>query len=108
MVPHFATTPYRASRQRYSTALSPSAPDVLKADLDIVHMLKNQRLLEKQLREVKEEVEIAEQARKIESGKKTPGGQVDGEMVDLIAKWKGASRRAADEMFGSVKDRVNR
>jgi Swi5-dependent recombination DNA repair protein 1 len=28
--------------------------------------------------------------------------------VELIEKWKGASRQAAEELFGKVRDRVNR
>lgn len=73
-------------------------------------MLRAQRELEKQLREIKEELDTAEQARKIEkdSQKKDPDGEVDGELVELIEKWKGASRQAAEELFGKVRDRVNR
>lgn len=59
---------------------------------------------------MKEELELAEQARKIEaeSQKKDPEGEIDGELVELITKWKMASRQAAEEMFGKVRDRVNR
>jgi len=59
---------------------------------------------------VKEELEAAEQAKKIEanSRKKDPEGEIDGELVELIGKWRGASRQAAEEMFGLVRDRVNR
>jgi hypothetical protein len=83
---------------------------ILNADPDIALLLKTQRELEKQLREVKEELETAEQARKIEreSRKKDPDGEVDWELVVLIEKWKGASRLAAEELFGKVRDRVNR
>ena len=59
---------------------------------------------------MKEELDAAEQARKIEteSRKKDPEGEIDGELVELIEKWKGASRQAAEELFGKVRDRVNR
>jgi len=62
------------------------------------------------LRELKEELETAEQARKIEreSKKKNPDGEIDGELVELIQKWTSASRLAAEEMFGNVRDRVNK
>jgi Swi5-dependent recombination DNA repair protein 1 len=30
------------------------------------------------------------------------------ELVELTAKWKAASRQAAEELFGQVRDRVNR
>jgi Swi5-dependent recombination DNA repair protein 1 len=83
---------------------------VLNADPDIAPLLKAQRELERQLREVKEELDTAEQAGKIEreSRKKDPEGDVDGELVVLIGKWRGASRLAAEELFGKVRDRVNR
>lgn len=83
---------------------------MLNADPDIAPLLRTQRELESQLREVKEELEKAEQARKIEreSRKKDPDGEVDGELVVLIEKWRGASRLAAEELFGKVRDRVNR
>ena len=83
---------------------------MLNADPDIAVLLKAQRELERQLRGVKEELEQAEQARKIEreSRKKDPDGEVDGDLVVLIEKWSGASRLAAEELFGKVRDRVNR
>ncbi|KAG4437415.1 hypothetical protein IFR05_007097 [Cadophora sp. M221] len=92
------------------TFSSPVAAAALNADPDIAPMLKAQRELEKQLREVKEELDTAEQARKIEadSHKKDTEGEIDGELVELIEKWKGASRLAAEELFGKVRDRVNR
>lgn len=92
---------------------------------------------------MKEELETAEQARKIEgesrkrneenggdggggtergkgkvngkgSGKGHGKGRkeeelvIDGELLELIEKWKQASRLAAEELFGGVRDRVNR
>lgn len=89
----------------------------LNSDPDIVPLLRVQRELEKQLREVKEELEIAEQARKIEyesakwtrrDGDGEGEDEIDGELVELIEKWRGASRLAAEELFGMVRDRVNR
>jgi len=53
---------------------------------------------------------MAEQARKIEreSKKKGDGEVVDAELIELAGKWKMASRQAAEELFGKVRDRVNR
>jgi len=71
--------------------------------------LKKQRELEKQLKEVREELDAAEQARKIEKDSKKKGDSiVDGELIELTGKWKMASRQAAEELFGKVRDRVNR
>jgi Swi5-dependent recombination DNA repair protein 1 len=104
-----STTPNRTPRGK-KTFSSPVSAAVFNAEPDIVPLLKVQRELERQLREVKEELETAEQAWKIEreSRKKDPDGEVDGELVVLIEKWRGASRLAAEELFGKVRDRVNR
>ena len=53
---------------------------------------------------------MIQQAGKIEkdSLKDNDKGEVDGELRALAVKWKTASRMAADELFGVVKDRVNR
>jgi Swi5-dependent recombination DNA repair protein 1 len=92
------------------TFTSPVQAAAFNADPDIAPLLRAQRELEKQLREVKEELDTAEQAKKIEaeSAKKDPDGEIDGELVELIEKWKAASRQAAEELFGKVRDRVNR
>lgn len=62
------------------------------------------------MRELKQELETVEQAKKIEvdSERKRPGLETDAELVELIGKWRGASRTAAEELFGGVSDRVNR
>ncbi|KAE8448485.1 hypothetical protein EG329_009366 [Mollisiaceae sp. DMI_Dod_QoI] len=92
------------------TFSSPVATAALNADPDIAPLLRTQRELEKELRELKEEVDTAEQARKIEadSQKKDPDGEIDGELMELIGKWKSASRLAAEELFTKVSERVNR
>ncbi|KAF7871639.1 hypothetical protein EAF04_003746 [Stromatinia cepivora] len=91
---------------------SPVSAAVLNADPDIAPLLKEQRELEKQLKEVKEELDMAEQAKKIERDSKAKdkdgNGEIDGELIQLCEKWKGASRLAAEELFGKVRDRVNR
>jgi Swi5-dependent recombination DNA repair protein 1 len=89
---------------------SPIAAAALNADPDIAPLLRQRRELEKQLRELKEELDTAQQAKKIEdsSRKKIPDGDIDAELVELTTKWKAASRQAAEELFGQVRDRVNR
>ncbi|KAA8575689.1 hypothetical protein MFRU_020g00710 [Monilinia fructicola] len=91
---------------------SPVSAAALNADPDIAPLLKEQRELERQLKEIKEELNMAEQAKKIERDSKAKdkdgSGEIDGELVDLCEKWKGASRLAAEELFGMVRDRVNR
>ncbi|CAL3973682.1 hypothetical protein PZA11_005846 [Diplocarpon coronariae] len=104
-----SATPSRGPRSK-KTFTSPIAAAALNADPDIAPLLRIQRDLEKELKQVKEELDTAEQARKIEteSEKKDPDGEIDGELVELIEKWKEASRLAAEELFGKVRDRVNR
>ncbi len=99
------STMYPTPRGR-RTFTSPLQTALLNADPDIAPLLKTQRDLERQLREAKEELEAAEQAGKIE--RESREGEVDGELVELIEKWRGASRMAAEELFGKVRDRVNR
>ena len=64
---------------------------------------------------MKEELNGAEQARKIEVESRrlfeAEGGEevvIDGELVALMGRWRGASQMAAEELFGKVRDRVNR
>jgi Swi5-dependent recombination DNA repair protein 1 len=107
--PTTSPAPTSTPRQK-KTFSSPVLTTALNADPDIAPLLRAQRELEKQLREVNEELDAAEQARKIEteSRKKDQEGEIDGELVELIEKWKGASIQAAEELFGKVRDRVNR
>lgn len=83
---------------------------VPNTDVDIRPILKTQRELEATLRELKEELHVIQQARKFEKDSFTDDceGEIDGELKALAIKWRTASRTAADELFGVVKDRVNR
>ena len=102
-------TPNRSPHAK-KTFSSPGQAAALNTDPEIAPLLRAQRELEKQLREVKEELDTAEQARKIEadSVKKNPDAEIDGELLDLIEKWRAASQQAAEELFGKVRDRVNK
>lgn len=97
----------RAPRSSTKTSGSIVVPNT---DVEIRPILKAQRELEARLREMKEELHVIQQAMKIEkdSSKKDEEQEIDGELKSLTMKWKMASRMAADELFGVVKDRVNR
>ncbi len=103
-----AATPSRtkATENPFSSPIS-STP--INTDADIAALMKTEHHLKKELRELNEELDTGEQARRIEadSEKKTPGGEVDEELVQLIVKWRAASRQAAEELFTGVRDRVN-
>lgn len=62
------------------------------------------------VKDLNRKLETVRQARRIEdaSERARPGEEVDQELRDLIVKWKGASRTAADELFDSVKERVDK
>jgi hypothetical protein len=104
-----AATPSRTKTTK-KPFLSLISSTVHNADPDIAALVKAQRQLENQLRELKEELDIAEQARRIEadSEKKNPSGAVDEELTQLTVKWRTASRQAAEELFTGARDRVNR
>ncbi|RDW87722.1 hypothetical protein BP5796_03416 [Coleophoma crateriformis] len=115
--PASSTTPLFPRRSKKRTFLSTPNTN-LNADPDIAPLLKQQKELEKELRELKEELDRAEQARKIECESRKyenvleDGPQkdfvIDAELRNLVVKWRNASRSAAEEMFGGARDRVNR
>lgn len=104
-----APSPFGFRKSARSTPKSPSV-NVPNTDPDMRPILKIQRELEATLRELKEELDTIQQARKIENDSLKHGldAEIDGELKQLKEKWKTASRQAAEELFGGVKDRVNR
>lgn len=73
--------------------------------------MKAQRQLKNRLHYLTEELHLCEQAHKIEHDPLEAGSdgeEVDGELVRLTERWKSASRQAAEELFGSAKDKINR
>lgn len=88
---------------------SPRTTAILNEDPDVSPLLRIQQNLEKQLRGLNEQLDIAEQAKKIEHESSKKGfEEIDGELIELIIKWTSASRQAAEELFSKVQDRVNR
>jgi hypothetical protein len=82
----------------------------------VLPLLKIQREKERLLKEIKDDMDAAEQAWKIEqtslkwnkAHQRSDDCELDEELVELCEKWKGASRLAAEELFGKVRERVNR
>lgn len=62
------------------------------------------------VRDIDRRLDTARQAGEIEaaSERSRPGEAVDQELRDLVAKWRGAGRVAAEELFETVKDRVDK
>lgn len=101
---------------------SPATTRQINADPEVARLLKEQRDIEKELRQAKDDLDAAEQAGKIERNSKkwvekrreeglelgNCEGEIDGELRELVDKWRGASRQAAEELFGRVIDRINR
>ena len=102
-------TPSLFKRQR-DTKL-PRFTKALGACLEISSLVNAQRQLKHKLHCLTEELRLMEQAHKIENSPldtRHKDGEVDGELLDLTEAWKAASRQAAEELFGSAKDRINR
>lgn len=97
-------------RQQYAgSSLRPIT--VPHTDSEVATIVRVQRQLENKLRELKEELNTTQQAKKIETDSLNHGScgaEIDGELIALAQRWKTASRQAAEELFGGVKDRVNR
>lgn len=60
------------------------------------------------LKDLDRKLETVRQAKRIEvaSDRERPGEAIDQELRDLVIKWKGASRMAAEELFEIVRERV--
>lgn len=103
-----------AAQQRQPPLLSEAQ---LRADPTVLPLVKAQRDLERQLKETQQELDAVEQARKIEAESQQFSSLqknskedtvIDGELIELIEKWKACARLAAEELFGPVKDKINR
>ncbi|OBT89711.1 hypothetical protein VE02_01320 [Pseudogymnoascus sp. 03VT05] len=102
--------PFPYKRQQ-GASLSARSSDTSDTQLEIAALVKVQRQLKNKLHSLTEELHLCEQAHKIEHGPSeagSSGGEVDGELLRLTERWKAASRQAAEELFGSAKDKINR
>lgn len=95
------TTPARSLALAQRSHISPLSSSLTR-DPHLSSLQKQHSALLSTLSTLRAELDTYTQALKIETSGK------DAELEALIAKWKGASRDAAEEMFGGVKDRVNR
>ncbi|KFY75091.1 hypothetical protein V499_04901 [Pseudogymnoascus sp. VKM F-103] len=109
--PRARNSPSFPSKRQQGVNLSSRPSDTSDTQLEIAALVKAQRQLKNKLHSLAEELHLCEQAHKIERGSPDAGsgsGEVDGELLRLIERWKSASRQAADELFGSAKDKINR
>jgi len=77
----------------------------------LAQLRKSQRETAAQIRELRQELDVVRQARRIEDAAKrrqtgNGKGEVDAELKELILKWKFASRQAAEDLFELIKERV--
>lgn len=72
------------------------------ADSELLRLQKQERALQSRLAALREELNVAKQALRIESSNK------DAELEGLIKKWRLASQEAADEVFAGAQERVTR
>lgn len=102
--------PFPYKRQQ-GVSLPSRSSDTSDGQSEIAALLKTQRQLKNKLHSLAEELHLFEQAYKIEHDRPKPGsegGEVDSELLRLTEGWKLASRQAAEELFGSAKDKINR
>lgn len=88
------STPVR-KQHAFATSSKRTDPDEFAAQRAITK-------LELQIRSVKNEVDALKQANQVSST------DTDAELEILVQKWRIASQTAAEELFGTVKERVNR
>ena len=70
------------------------------SDPELLNLQKQQRLLQSKLTKLSDEIDIANQALRIESSTK------DAELEALVIKWRLVSQEAADEVFVGAQDRI--
>ncbi|KAK3945433.1 hypothetical protein QBC46DRAFT_433786 [Diplogelasinospora grovesii] len=114
-----AFTPVRKAEGSSSSSIKTAAPSgrvgggssksTSGSDDLLGRMNKAQKEMTAHLSEMQKELDLIRQAKRIEqsSQRKIPGGEVDGELRELIEKWKQASRQAADELFELIRGRVD-
>lgn len=71
-------------------------------DPELLHLQKQERALQSRLAALREGLNVAKQALRIESSNK------DAELEGLIKRWRLASQEAADEVFAGAQERVAR
>jgi len=104
---HHSTTepplPFNSSSPiRRPLSLLSSSPRGSAKDPEYLSLQQQHSALVLQLSKLKQSLDTAQQALKIQSS------STDAELEVLIRKWQLASREAAEELFAGAKDRVNR
>lgn len=89
-----ASTPASTSKRKRTT--------FLPADPTLLHLEKQQRLLQAHLSSLRSDLDTAQQALRLESSTQ------DAELEALVAKWRGVAQSAADEVFEGARERVAR
>lgn len=102
------TTSSPISSQAVSTSRPPNRSALATptqsplGDPELLHLQKQERALQSRLAALREELNVAKQAHRIESSNK------DAELEGLIKKWRLACQDAADEVFAGAQERVAR
>ena len=110
-VPRARNPPPFPYKWQQGVNVSSTPSDDADSQLEIASLVKAQRQLKNKLHSLKEELHLCEQAHKIEHDPLETGpdgSEVGGELLRLTERWKSASRQAADELFGTAKDKINR
>lgn len=99
---HQPSPPSNSSPIRKPSNLLSSSPRAPSKDAEYLSLQKQHSALVVQLSKLRQSLDTAQQALKIEST------NADLDLEVLISKWKLVSREAAEELFRGARDRVNR
>jgi hypothetical protein len=91
-----------SSKRLSSSFSSSSSPSLLASDPTLSALQKQQRNLQSRLSALRSELDIVQQASRIEASNK------DQELQGLIEKWKAVSQEAAEELFAAAREKVLR
>jgi hypothetical protein len=91
-----------SSTRLSSSFSSSSSPSLLASDPTLSALQKQQRNLQSRLSALRSELDIVQQASRIEASNK------DQELQCLVEKWKAVSQEAAEELFAAAREKVLR
>lgn len=94
-----ATSPCEVKRTTASTT-HPSPSNDLEQEQDVTELQKEYAALSQQLRKLRQDLDIVEQAHRIQSNNQ------EKKLNEAILKWRSIARDAADEVFESASTRV--
>lgn len=106
---YLAETPTKRPSRPPRRRAGPAHRDEDEGDGGVLTRMRTRRReADETVRAAERELETAREAARIEAQSlaRRPGGEVDAEMRELVERWRGACRTAAEELLGLIGDRV--